>query len=346
MKKKIIFSLVLFLLTGNLYANSSASASEKCSSHNPYHLLVNKQNSLPASYVPSNLVIPKVTFASSGNLEKNYMEATAAKALEEMFAAAKTQNIRLVAVSGYRSYNRQTVLYKNALATYGINQTGTAKPGQSEHQTGLAMDINSISQAFQYTNEGKWLAQNAHLYGFIIRYPKGKSDITGYMYEPWHIRYVGTELASYCFTNGLTLEEVTDCCLKNQKVEMPVQLSGETQLRNYELIKRDGVTYIKARDLMAGIHGHINFIQGILTLSSRRNVLSLSENSQEVLLNGQFITLSYPPILVNQSFYVPMRGTLKLLNYDLNIISGILVISQLPSASDESFIDLPQVIQN
>lgn len=74
------------------------------------------------------------------------------------------------------------------------------------------MDLNSVSQSFEYTAEGQWLKNNAHFYGYIIRYPKNKTEITGYIYEPWHVRYVGKELAAYCYTNDLTLEEVMSCC--------------------------------------------------------------------------------------------------------------------------------------
>ena len=133
MKKKILFILLTCILIGTTSLNTMATpiSSSQCPSNNPYHILVNKQNSLSSSYKPSNLVIPNVTFQTPGNIEKNYMEATAAKALEELFAAAKAQNIRLVAISGYRSYTRQATLYKNAVSTYGKTQMGTAKPGQS-----------------------------------------------------------------------------------------------------------------------------------------------------------------------------------------------------------------------
>lgn len=209
-KRALLFLLSLISFYSSLMAHSLT-----CPNEHIYHQLVNSSHALEPDYFPSNLVIPKVTFQSPGNIEKNYMEATAAKALEEMFADARQDNIHLVAISGYRSYSRQATLYQNAIRTYGIFQTGTAKPGYSEHQTGLAMDVNSISQSFQYTKESEWLEENAHHYGYIIRYPKDKTDITGYIYEPWHLRYVGVELATYCATNKLTLEEISSCCLSD-----------------------------------------------------------------------------------------------------------------------------------
>lgn len=324
MKKKILFILLTCILIGTTSLNTMATpiSSSQCPSNNPYHILVNKQNSLSSSYKPSNLVIPNVTFQTPGNIEKNYMEATAAKALEELFAAAKAQNIRLVAISGYRSYTRQATLYKNAVSTYGKTQMGTAKPGQSEHQTGLAMDVNSISQSFEYTKEGQWLAQNAHQYGFIIRYPKGKTKITGYMYEPWHIRYVGKELASYCYTNNLTLEEVERCCTQDKPLEVIIQSPSHPEGMRYHLIKREHVTYIKARDLIANVGGYVSANNQVVTLTSNQHQLLFTQDNQQVLLNTVPVILSHAPILVNQSYYVPMRSTLKLLDFNLDFIDS------------------------
>lgn len=123
--------------------------------------------------------------------------------------------IELAAVSGFRSYERQAAIFANAVQRKGEVEANrvSARPGQSEHQTGLAMDVSSASvgyalvEAFGETVEGKWLAQNAPKYGFIIRYPKGKEHITGYRYEPWHLRYVGVEHAMKISQRGLTLEE-------------------------------------------------------------------------------------------------------------------------------------------
>lgn len=192
-----------------------------CLEENPYHLLVNKEYSISKEYTANNLRKPNVRFASAGNIDKNYLEATAATALENLFNGAKADNLTLVAVSGYRSYNYQNNLYDNAVRQNGVNQKGSAKPNESEHRTGLAMDVNSITQGFANTKEGMWLADNAHKYGWIIRYPKGKTSITGYIYEPWHIRYVGEELATYCYENDLTLEEIVDAggCCKLQRGE-------------------------------------------------------------------------------------------------------------------------------
>jgi zinc D-Ala-D-Ala carboxypeptidase len=185
---------------------------------NPENILslVNKEYYLPADYKPHDLVAPKVPFTfKDENIEKRFMRQEAARALEELFAAAKKEGITLIAASGYRSYNRQQTLFEYEVKKSGHEKAihAVAMAGQSEHQTGLAIDITSpsvnyeITTAFGDTNEGKWVAEHAHEYGFIIRYPKGKEQITGYQYEPWHIRYVGKKAAKVMFEKGLTLEE-------------------------------------------------------------------------------------------------------------------------------------------
>lgn len=178
--------------------------------------LVNKEFGLPDGYAPEDLVRPKVEF-SFGNqdIEKSYMRKEAAKALEDMFNGAKKSGITLYAVSGYRSYNRQTEVYDAEVSRVGEKKAvqAVAYPGNSEHQTGLAMDISSesadflLTEGFGETKEGKWLKENAHLYGFILRYPKGKEKITQYKFEPWHFRYVGKKSAKDIYENDWTLEE-------------------------------------------------------------------------------------------------------------------------------------------
>lgn len=182
---------------------------------NSITFLVNKEYSLPQNYVPKDLVIPNVEFNTKGIEERMHMRAPAAKALEKLFNAAKEDNYYLVGVSGYRSYNRQYQIFTNNLMTKGKEHTleYSAIPGTSEHQTGLSIDITSealhdrLDASFANTPEGAWVSKNSYLYGFIIRYPKDKEDITGYAYEPWHIRYVGKGLAAYLYKHHMTLDE-------------------------------------------------------------------------------------------------------------------------------------------
>ena len=180
-----------------------------------YTVLVNKEYGLPEEYVPDDLVVPNISYSFSYYDEKKLLRQVPAAALEELVAAAKEDNVILNGVSGYRSYARQKAIYRNNIKTKGLAHTEqySAKPGFSEHQSGLSIDIsarsnnNALTARFGTTKEGIWLAKNCYKYGFIIRYPKGKEAITGYSYEPWHIRYVGVGLATYLTENNLTLEE-------------------------------------------------------------------------------------------------------------------------------------------
>lgn len=178
-------------------------------------VLVNKTHELPGGYVPPNLIIPNVAFPYTGTYEKMYMRAVAGHALEKMFHAAKNDGIILYAQSGYRSFTTQKAIFAMNVKNEGLAKASqvSAHPGTSEHQTGLAMDITSadvneeLIQKFGDTKEGKWVAAHAHDYGFIIRYPKGDQQITGYEYEPWHLRYVGVDVATYIFKHHITFEQ-------------------------------------------------------------------------------------------------------------------------------------------
>lgn len=179
--------------------------------------LVNREYPLSSDYVPEDLTTPDVLFPfSDTSIDKAKMTPEAGKALALLFDAAYDEaGLTLYGVSAYRSYARQYTIYATNLAVYGTAHTNrySAAPGRSEHQTGLAIDISCASESFRLettfadTSEGLWVAENAHRFGFILRYPKDKEHITGYNYEPWHIRYVGTELAAYLYETGLTLDE-------------------------------------------------------------------------------------------------------------------------------------------
>ncbi|WP_152656096.1 D-alanyl-D-alanine carboxypeptidase family protein [Oceanobacillus sp. CFH 90083] len=186
-------------------------------SSNPYDelALINKSFALPDDYIPEDLIVPDVPFPFTEDLPQKYMRENAAHALEELFAAAEEAELEMFAQSGYRSYDRQVDIFTANAAQHGEDHANTysARPGESEHQTGLAMDITSaevnltLVTEFGETEEGKWLAENAPKYGFIIRFPEGKEDITGYQYEPWHVRYVGEKTAKYITEQNITLEE-------------------------------------------------------------------------------------------------------------------------------------------
>jgi zinc D-Ala-D-Ala carboxypeptidase len=178
-------------------------------------IVANKERNLPEDYEPADLVFPNVPFPFKEDLPKKKMRKEAAESVEILFKAAEEQGLELLAQSGYRSYDTQVSIFAYNADQFGeekANQT-SAQPGQSEHQTGLSLDVTSprvnyeLVEKFGETKEGKWVAENAHKYGFIIRYPKGKEEITGYQYEPWHLRYVGIEHSKKIHERGITLEE-------------------------------------------------------------------------------------------------------------------------------------------
>lgn len=177
-------------------------------------ILVNKTNRAPA--VPMALVKPDVAPTKEAYSENIYMRPEAASALEELFEGAAQDGITLYATSGYRSYSTQKAIFDRKLEKMSEKaaNASVAKPGYSEHQTGLAMDLEGqttlgtgLTEAFGESPEGIWVAENCYKYGFIIRYPKGKTNITGYIYEPWHVRYVGREAAEEIKELDVTFEE-------------------------------------------------------------------------------------------------------------------------------------------
>ena len=167
-------------------------------------ILCNKYHLLKSDYVP-DLV----------NLGSKYgggqMQREAASHFMEMVDAAKSDGIKLRNVSGYRSYSTQKYLYNNYVKRDGVAKADTysARAGSSEHQTGLASDINTASSSahFEKTKEYEWLINNSYKYGFILRYLEDKTFITGYKYEPWHYRYVGVDVAKVIYEKNITYEE-------------------------------------------------------------------------------------------------------------------------------------------
>ncbi|MCD8187688.1 MAG: D-alanyl-D-alanine carboxypeptidase family protein [Ruminococcus sp.] len=153
-------------------------------------LIVNKTYDLPSTYNPG-------------------LDSETQAHFDELVSVAAEEGLNIYLASGYRSYEYQSQIYTNYSNLYGSETADTfsARPRHSEHQTGLAIDVNSIDDSFAGTPEAIWLAEHAHEFGFIIRYPEGKEDITGYKYEPWHIRYLGVETATAVYNSGLTLEE-------------------------------------------------------------------------------------------------------------------------------------------
>ena len=171
-------------------------------------MLVNKFNYLDKSYTPENVVPISTQYSYDDNEAPEFVY----EKYLDMWNAADEDGMNLIMSSSYRDYEYQESLYQNYK-----NQKGTewadsvaARAGYSEHQTGYALDIvtyNSTMDDFEQSDEFKWLSKNAYKYGFILRYPKDKEDITGYAYESWHYRYVGKEVAEYIYKNKITFDE-------------------------------------------------------------------------------------------------------------------------------------------
>ncbi|BFH68830.1 hypothetical protein J27TS7_23540 [Paenibacillus dendritiformis] len=178
-------------------------------------VLVNKRHGLPPGYAPADLVLPKVRTLTGMESKRYWLRREAAQALERLFAAAERDHIYLASVSAYRSSAAQTAVYRQYVDTEGSRRASvySAAPGHSEHETGLAVDLSgsdgrcAVQDCFAATKEAKWLAAHSHRFGYVIRYPRGKEEITGYQYEPWHLRYVGRDLAARLTAGGMTLEE-------------------------------------------------------------------------------------------------------------------------------------------
>ena len=175
-------------------------------------VLVNKEYTVSRDYYPTDMVDIDGSLSTNQNLK---VKREAYDAYLEMLADAKAEGLKFCICSAYRGFSVQESLYYNSLSSNGKAYTDKmfAYPGRSEHHTGYAIDITSasmnwgLSQNYADYPDGAWIAEHCHEYGFIIRYPKGKENITGYMYEPWHIRYVGVDIATEITEAGITLEE-------------------------------------------------------------------------------------------------------------------------------------------
>lgn len=179
-----------------------------------YLMLVNKYNKLDSDYIPENLVTIDSKYGVQSKLESTVYEAYL-----KMWEDASKEGLYLYIRSPYRSYTTQNSLYEKYASQDGYEEADTysARPGYSEHQTGLAFDVTTKSTTlgtFETTKEFTWMKENAYKYGFILRYPKGKENITGYVYESWHYRYVGIEAAKIIYEKDLTFEEYYEYYVK------------------------------------------------------------------------------------------------------------------------------------
>ncbi|NLB90757.1 MAG: M15 family metallopeptidase [Clostridiales bacterium] len=219
-KKPISMVILSFLLTGIFFFATAQEVWEITSQVNwnqmeeEYVRLANKETLLEEDFVPADLVKITVRRTSGTAIE---MRTIASQALTAMFDQATAEGITLYAHSGYRSYRTQKTMYYNRLErNNGVDDGAVAFPGSSDHQTGLGIDVISkewigkrFNADFAQTKEAQWMKENCWDYGFIIRYPEDKEEITQIIYEPWHLRYVGVAAAQYIKEENLTLEEFT-----------------------------------------------------------------------------------------------------------------------------------------
>lgn len=176
------------------------------------NMIVNKYYNLSKDYQPDDIIPISSSYAWGENGSKTTRQITF-DAYLDMYNAAKNDGITLMINSSYRTYTEQETVYKNYETKYGSEYADeiAARPGHSEHQTGLALDIfcttNSNTKTFKDSEAYQWLLNNSYKYGFILRYPEGKENITGFTFESWHYRYVGTEIATYIHENDITFDE-------------------------------------------------------------------------------------------------------------------------------------------
>lgn len=206
----VIFCSIIFILlkTNNLLGTRFYKNIKKIKNPEDILVLVNKNHKLDRKYIPSDL--EKIDSRYSN--DTRYLRKEAKVAFEKLSEEAYLENYIILAASTYRSFDYQENLYAYYVKNKGLEYADlcSARPGHSEHQTGLAIDVmgpNYDYNRFEDNIEFNWMKENAHKYGFILRYPKGKENITGFKYEPWHYRYVGNDVATYIYENNITLEE-------------------------------------------------------------------------------------------------------------------------------------------
>jgi zinc D-Ala-D-Ala carboxypeptidase len=172
--------------------------------------LVTKETTLKSSYAPTDLTrIPEYMYPA----RELWLREEAFQQLEKLWQAAADDGVTLTIISAYRSYDYQQALFQNYASSYGEEAANrfSARPGQSEHQLGTTVDFGGtavdLKAAYADTDQGRWLAENAYKFGFAMSYPEGKEEITGYIFEPWHYRYIGLEAAAEWYAAGLSLKE-------------------------------------------------------------------------------------------------------------------------------------------
>jgi len=267
-------------------------------------VLVNKYHGLSADYVPA-------LEALGSGYGVGSLRPEAAAQFRAMADAAARDGLSLRSVSAYRSYQRQTTLYNQYLATDSRRSVDrySARPGYSEHQTGLAVDINAAgtSARFQSTPEYAWLVAHCAEFGFILRYPQGKEAITGYKFESWHYRYVGREIAQICMSRGLTYEEFLALQPAAEANALPVlSYRGGTIDLSGEAVYLNGMHYLPADTLVQALGGTSAPAGGeTLSLSLGERQASLHPGDRYTC-GGQEFALSSPALSIHGTLYLTL----------------------------------------
>ncbi|MBC5717784.1 M15 family metallopeptidase [Flintibacter faecis] len=280
-------------------------------------VLVNKYHGLSETYVPE---LEKL----GGRYGVGSMVPEAAAAFRAMADAAKQDGISLRSVSAYRSYQTQQGLYQHYVSIDGKANAErySARPGYSEHQTGLALDINtaSISAHFENTAEYAWLRANCARFGFLLRYPREKESITGYRYEPWHYRYVGQDIARTCMDRGLTYEEYLAAQTQPGENQAPALFwQGQALDLGDRVTRLSGVTYVDAAALAAalGWTGETGE-DGVLRLSDGLHKIELPVG-RRALLDGMLVRLSGPTVERSGGRCLPLSDLCPLLGVQATV---------------------------
>ena len=293
-------------------------------------VLVNKYHGLPETYVPE---LEKL----GGRYGVGSMVPDAAAAFRAMADAAKADGISLRSVSAYRSYQTQQGLYNHYVSIDGKANAErySARPGYSEHQTGLALDINtaSISAHFENTAEYAWLQANCAKFGFMLRYPQDKESITGYRYEPWHYRYVGQAIAQTCMDQGLTYEEYLAAQAQPGENQAPALFwQGQALDLGDKVTRLSGVTYVDASALAAalGWTGETGE-DGVLRLSDGQHKIELPVG-RRALLDGMTIRLSGPTVERGGGRCLPLSDLCPLLGVQTAVTDRGVELSPIQAA--------------
>lgn len=334
--RSLFLALVLLIIT-SLYSSYAEGGRKAIVDYSSISALINHENYLPSNYEPDDLVIPRVPRQTYNDTTAK-MRKEAAEALEALYAGVQAEGLSFYNVSGYRPYSMQQEIFDEEVARsgYEIAALYIALPGSSEHQSGLAMDVSSAEMggglyaSFGDTQEGIWLANNCHKYGFIIRYPKDKEHITKIAYEPWHLRYVGISLATKLKRENLALEEYYTLPAKYNLAKVRV-LDGTIEKAAYNI---EGYNYFRLRDIAELLidtsnrfnvvwnekEGAAEIVRGV-NYSSEFNSApktdglnrAIKSNQLKIKIDGEYKTL-YGYLIDGYNYY-KLRDLQNLLNY-------------------------------